>query len=158
MNEYKVKSVLEYAADFESAHVVEDYPYGRLRTQMKYWIEYRNGQGFRPVTCSLNPKTGKWNKPHKGTYTEGLAMYIEEGTNHTKFAHFSHYDRENAGEFYSQFESGLSLDGKKSVKFWEFISQATVAKKSETGKEFLDSADFLEVKAFAIRAMKEFFK
>lgn len=108
----EVAEVLSPATSFESAHVAHNYPYGSLRTDMKYWCEYRKGKGFRPVTCSLNPKTGKWNKPHAGTYTEGLVLYLEVGTNHIKFAHFTFYDDNLASEFLKTFEAGLTKEGK----------------------------------------------
>jgi len=125
----ELKTVLPFAGDFESAHVAANYPYGRLRTEMRFWVEYRRGQGFRAVTCSLNPKTGKWNKPHKDTYTEAIACYLDLN-GHIKFAGFSHYERESAGEFFTLFESGLENEGKKIVKFWEFVNiESQVVKK-----------------------------
>lgn len=49
--------------------VVKDYPYGfKLRTTMTHWVEFKKGHGFRHVTQTVNPKTGKLNKPKEGTY------------------------------------------------------------------------------------------
>ena len=54
----------------ESAFIVEDYPYGfRLRTKIRYWVETVKGKGDRFVSQTLNPKTGRWNKPKKSTYS-----------------------------------------------------------------------------------------
>jgi hypothetical protein len=150
-NGYNIKEVLPFAGDFESAHSVNNYPYGRQQTTMKFWTEFKKGKGFRAVTCSLNPKTGKWNKPHAGTYTESMALYIEEGTNHTKFAHFSHYDRESAGEFYAMFESGLSFEGKQAVKYWQFTHEFTNGRSTLEFKQ----EDFLQLKAEVIRKLRE---
>lgn len=59
----------------DTAFVVEDYPYGfRLRTQIRYWIETKKGHGQRFVSQTLNPKTGKWNKPKAGTYGVLIVM------------------------------------------------------------------------------------
>lgn len=59
----------------ETACIVEDYPYGfRLRTQIRYWIETKEKYGQRFVSQTLNPKTGKWNKPKAGTYNPILVM------------------------------------------------------------------------------------
>jgi hypothetical protein len=53
----------------ETAHVVNDYPYGfRLRTSIRYWIETKKGHGQRFCSQTLNPKTGAWNKPKAGNY------------------------------------------------------------------------------------------
>ena len=59
----------------ETAYLVDDYPYGyRLRTKIRYWIESNKGRGDRFCSQTLNPKTGKWNKPKKGTYSAILVM------------------------------------------------------------------------------------
>ena len=61
----------------ETAYVVDDYPYGfRLRTSIRYWIETKKGHGQRFVSQTLNPKTGRWNKPKAGTYSPILVMFI----------------------------------------------------------------------------------
>ena len=59
----------------ETAYLVDDYPYGfRLRTKIRYWIESTKRRGDRFCSQTLNPKTGKWNKPKKGTYSAVLVM------------------------------------------------------------------------------------
>lgn len=73
-----------YGADsFETAHLTQDYPYGRkLRCQRKEWIETTK-RGDRFVYCTLNPKTGRWNKPKKSTYGLVEVLYLNED-NHIK--------------------------------------------------------------------------
>lgn len=63
-----------------TAYLVADYPYGfRERTQIRYWLESKPKKGWRFVSQTLNPKTGRWNKPKESTYTEwGAAMYLDE--------------------------------------------------------------------------------
>lgn len=63
--------------DEATAYVVDDYPYGRLRTQIRYWIESVQGRGDRFVSQTKNPKTGAWNKPKKSTYSPIKVMYLE---------------------------------------------------------------------------------
>ena len=59
----------------ENSAVAPDYPYGFiLRTEMHYFVE-QNKKGWRAVTQSLNPKTGKMNKPKQGTY-HPLPIYV----------------------------------------------------------------------------------
>jgi hypothetical protein len=63
-----------------TAYVVDDYPYGfRERTQIRYWLEHKPKKGWRFVSQTLNPKTGRWNKPKASTYSDwGGAMYLDE--------------------------------------------------------------------------------
>jgi hypothetical protein len=63
-----------------TAYVVDDYPYGfRLRTQIRYWLEYSSSKGWRLVSQTLNPKNQQWNAPKKSTYLEWAgAMYLDE--------------------------------------------------------------------------------
>lgn len=63
--------------DADTAYVVDDYPYGRSRTQKRYWVESKPKHGDRLVTQTLNPKTGRWNKPKAGTYSAVLVLFLE---------------------------------------------------------------------------------
>lgn len=71
-------SLILGCVDEETAFVVDDYPYGRLRTQIRYWIESVAKRGDRFVSQTRNPKTGRWNKPKRGTYSPLLVMYLEQ--------------------------------------------------------------------------------
>ena len=96
--------------DFDSAHVTDDYPYGyTLRTQRKMWIESKPKFGQRVVTCTKNPKTGNWNKPKRGTYSEICVLFIEAETGHVKNDGVNKYNIVNrAGDFLSQYHQGLT--------------------------------------------------
>ena len=63
-----------------TAYVVDDYPYGfRERTQIRYWLEHKPKKGWRFVSQTMNPKSGRWNKPKASTYIEwGAAMYRDD--------------------------------------------------------------------------------
>ena len=79
----------------ETAYVVDDYPYGfRLRTQIRYWIESKQGFGQRFVSQTLNPKNGVWNKPKAGTYSEIVMLGIDEDTNYVTQAALSFWNTE----------------------------------------------------------------
>lgn len=79
----------------ETALVVDDYPYGyRLRTQIRYWIETVAKKGDRFVSQTLNPKTGRWNKPKKSTYSEIGVIYIDDENGHVKWAALSTHSSE----------------------------------------------------------------
>lgn len=63
-----------------TAYLVDDYPYGfRERAQIRYWLEHKPKKGWRFVSQTLNPKTGRLNKPKASTYADwGAAMYLDE--------------------------------------------------------------------------------
>lgn len=63
-----------------TAYLVDDYPYGfRERTQIRYWLEKKAKKGWRFVSQTLNPKTGRWNKPKASTYIEwAAAMFLDD--------------------------------------------------------------------------------
>ncbi len=67
--------------------VVEDYPYGRLRTKATYGIEFKAGKGFRSTFQTVNPKTGRINNPKKSTYSHIVILYKEVETGYVKAYH-----------------------------------------------------------------------
>lgn len=80
--------------DEESAYVVADYPYGfRLRTQIRYWIETKRGQGQRLMAQTMNPKTGRWNKAKASTYSNVKAMYLADN-GHVETFSLGGFDKE----------------------------------------------------------------
>ena len=87
-----------------TAYVVDDYPYGRDRTQIRFWLEDGGKKGWRFVSQTLNPKTQRWNKPKKSTYSDwGGAMYLDS-QNHVKWAGVGRYsDIEAFEEFVQKF-------------------------------------------------------
>ncbi len=63
----------------ETAYVVNDYPYGRLRCTIKFWLEMSPKKGFRFVSQTINPKNGRVNAPKPSTYARlGACMYLDE--------------------------------------------------------------------------------
>ena len=64
-----------------SAYLIEDYPYGyKLRCKIRYWLEYKEGHGYRLVSQTSNPKKGHiWNKPKASTYSNiSACMYLDD--------------------------------------------------------------------------------
>lgn len=71
----------------DTAYLVDDYPYGRrVRTQIRYWIETNAKHGDRFCSQTLNPKTGRWNKPKKSTYTGVGIMFHHPGASKAELA------------------------------------------------------------------------
>lgn len=86
------------------AHTVENYPYGfRLKTSMTFSLEFNPKKGFRSVSQSVNPKTGKLNKPKKSTYNYLKVLNLSDDGKVTC----------HSADFYD-------TDGK--TKGWQFIA------------------------------------
>lgn len=96
---------------FETAYLVENYPYGRLRCKIWYWLEHHPKFGVRFCSRTENPKTGRLNNPKRGTYhLLGGAMYLDEN-NHVKFTALSHYsDVKEFQYFLTHFPQANRLD------------------------------------------------
>jgi len=61
----------------QEPYIVNNYPYGFLRTQIRFYVETtKKGQRF--VSQTLNPKTQIWNKPKKSTYSQIIIVGKDE--------------------------------------------------------------------------------
>mgnify|MGYP001612976936 FL=1 len=78
--------ILEGNNSMETAIIVDNYPYGSYRTQIRYWIETTN-KGDRFVSQTLNPKTKLWNKPKKSTYSDVMVLTSDE-KGYIKYLHY----------------------------------------------------------------------
>lgn len=88
----KNDSILRGYTTQATAYEVKDYPYGfRLRTSIFYWIETKKGLGDRFCTYTINPKTGKSNKPKCSTYSAFLYMYLNDDQ-HVRCGRIDSYD------------------------------------------------------------------
>jgi hypothetical protein len=64
---------------------VENYPYGyNLRTTLTHSLEFKSGKGFRHVTQTVNPKTGRLNNPKRGNYYPLMLLATDSETNYTR--------------------------------------------------------------------------
>jgi hypothetical protein len=105
----------------ETAYVVDDYPYGfRLRCKIRYWLEHREGYGFRFMTQTTNPKRGHvWNKAKAGTYHKfGAAMLLnEEG--HVTYTGLGEYcNGATAAKWAEEFGEAVPEVGRKTLAQW----------------------------------------
>ena len=74
----------------------ENYPYGyTLKTTKTDWLEFKHGHGFRHVSQTINPKTGRPNAPKAGTYSDIIVLGKNEENNHTEGMFFSFYSHED---------------------------------------------------------------
>lgn len=81
----------------DTAYEVADYPYGfRLRTTIRYWVETKKGHGQRLVSQTRNPKKPgqPWNAPKGSTYSEILALHLDQATGHIEHTTATSYNTE----------------------------------------------------------------
>lgn len=80
----------------ETAYLVSDYPYGRLRCQIKFWLEMHPKKGYRFCSRTCNPKNGRWNASKCSTYSRlAGCMYLDE-KNHCVWNGLSEYSNSEA--------------------------------------------------------------
>lgn len=73
----------------ESALEVDGYPWGfRLRTKKRYWLETTK-HGDRLVSVTMDPRTGKWCKPKKSTYSDVGILTRETATGYISWHEWS---------------------------------------------------------------------
>lgn len=114
--------ILQGHTSFETAYIIEDYPYGfRLRCKQAVWIEEckkgaKKGE-FRLVTRTTNPKAAGevWNKPKTGTYSRFLLMGLnDEG--HVVTTGFSDYcPTDQVKAFFSTYKDVMTDEQRKFV-------------------------------------------
>lgn len=105
---------------FDTAYVIESYPYGRLRTQMKIWIETRANMGQRVVTCTLNPKNQKWNKPHAGIYHLACVLFVNNDNGHVENDGIGQYNLlERSESFLEVYGDGLDQERRDKLLFYK---------------------------------------
>lgn len=56
----------------------DDYPYGRQTCHITFQTEFKAKKGFRFVTQTTNPKTGRINKPKRSTYSDFMCLHRAE--------------------------------------------------------------------------------
>lgn len=83
--------------DEATALEVKNYPYGRLRTSMFYWIETVAKKGDRLCQYTINPKNGRQNATKKSTFSNIGVMYLDE-KGHTQWAGIGIYTKEEVRE------------------------------------------------------------
>lgn len=100
---------IKWASDRDTAYMVDDYPYGRLRCKMFFWIESVPKKGDRYVTQSINPKNGRENAPHKSTYYPFMYLYADS-IGHIHASAFSFHDYKTSSQKFRDLVKRLGLD------------------------------------------------
>lgn len=101
---------------FETAYCVNDYPYGRLRTKMYFWLDTHPKRGVRLVMQSVNPKTGRLNKPKMGIYSAITENLFLDENGHCKSLGINEYSSScDVIEFIKNFPENHNMD---TLKVW----------------------------------------
>ena len=119
----------------ETAYLIADYPYGRkLRCQRRVWINYSPRHGYCFVSQTTNPKTSRWNKPHKGIYSEiAMALYLDE-QDHVQRASLTAYSNAAlALQFVKDF--GRNAEGAGILRVFA-VKKAAFCQKLATGEAY----------------------
>jgi len=74
----QIVKILTGHTSFDTAYVVPNYPYGGKRTEKYYWVQSSPTYGDRLATVTVNPKNGKFNQVHLGTYSTFIYLFIDE--------------------------------------------------------------------------------
>lgn len=122
MFEHKVTQLLFNHTSSETAYVVKDYPYGGLRCQIRYWLEYKPKKGFRFVSQTTNPRRNNEvfsNKPKTSTYYKfGAAMYLDD-KGYVEWAGLSEYQGlVDSRAWVEQFGAAVPEIGQSVMKVW----------------------------------------
>lgn len=126
---------------FETAYIVNDYPYGfRLRCKIAYWIETKGKHGMRFMSRTTNPKKAGevWNKPKASTYSALMVMGLDEN-NHVKHAGIGYYHEAELTAFVEKYKDGL--DPAYAAKVVKYMTALTKLSKAIYGPKETPAAD-----------------
>ena len=100
----------------DTAYVAENYPWGfQLRTQKRYWLEFKKGKGYRLVTQTIDPRNGRACAPKSSTYSEIAAcLYLDEN-GHAQWYGLSFNATAEQVEFFINHFPGAVTDTIKSL-------------------------------------------
>lgn len=122
----------------DTAYMIEDYPYGRLRCKRKVWLEHNAKHGYRFVAQTENPKNGRWNAPHKSTYIDVAAcMYVDTDTGHVEWTGIGVYTSAGEALKFAQ-DFGRLCEGALAFYLW-------AARKGKLAKAFADGTAFVTI-------------
>lgn len=136
MSEYKPEIVeaLKGHVSMETAYVVADYPYGfRLRCQIRYWLEFKKGKGFRFWSQTSNPKVAGlvWNKPKSSTYIENAAFMYLDAQRHVQWHALGIYhDAKESRAFLEAYGEHINAEWLPVLDRWIAVKESYEARKA----------------------------
>lgn len=116
----------------DSAFMVSDYPYGRDRCRIRFWLESDPKKGFRFCSQTEHPKKLIWNAPKKSTYSLLAGCMFLDHKGHVVWDGLSEYSSaENVRDFIARFpDADLSR-----LKAW-CMQKAVFSSSMASGKVF----------------------
>ena len=143
MSEFKpdIVEALKGHTSQETAYVVADYPYGfRLRCQIRYWLEFKKGKGFRFVSQTSNPKAeagnglpagSVWNKPKASTYVENAAFMYLDSKGHVEWHGLGIYaDAAESNAFKAAYGAHINDEWLPVLDHWVALKESYEARKA----------------------------
>lgn len=137
---------------------VQNYPYGRLRTQATFSIEFKKNRGFRSVFQTINPKTGRINKPKKGTYRQIMFMINNDGF--VKFHGAEFYELEKFNKVTEFLYKNFDIFTQEQAEYlytnaFAYLKQEIVSLKAYCGVDIASSFPLVkEATEYAIQGVK----
>lgn len=100
---------------------VYNYPYGfKLKTTLTDYLDFDVKKGYRHCTQTICPKTGRINKPKKGTYSNLIVRYYDEN-NHIKTLHFDFNGDESINKGCSFIAENFALFTPAEIEYFYII-------------------------------------
>jgi len=138
--------------------VSENYPYGyTLKTTKTYRIEFKKGRGFRHVSQTVNPKTGRLNAPKAGTYYDAMVLGRNPENGHV-FSHccdFNGVERINSNCKFMSDHFELFAPAEINYIYSTVVSMLIVSVKAQVIYCGSKQADVLPIFEDAIKTAKE---
>ena len=108
-------------------HVIEDYPYSfTLRCQLTSTMDFNQRNGYRHVTETKNPKTGRMNKPKKSVYSPLLVRFTDEGYLSSESFSFNGHEELNRAVRFIDKHIDLFSKGELKYLYGLYYNMATV--------------------------------
>lgn len=122
----------------ETAFEVKEYPYGRLRTSMFYWIETIAKKGDRLVQMTINPKNGRENAPKKSTFSNLMVLFINSENDHIQVDSLGIYAKPEQLASFAE-KVGIENLNAEQIKQWRQLNGEVIKPKDGiTGDDLKD--------------------
>ena len=138
----------KYFATSEKVSVT-NYPYGFKQTTAFFSLEFKKGKGFRSVFQTIDPKSGRLNKPKNSTYSPVLVIQKDEN-GHVSYVSYDFNGAEEFNEGCKFMSENFDLFTQEQIKsiYWHcflMLRATTKAMVIYSGSKFEDVKPLMEV-------------